>query len=53
MSFTEKIVVVKISAEVMHSCKVMQLIYSMKSSVVVLFSVNPMYSVNDSCIPIA
>ena len=46
MSFTEKIVVAKISAKVMHSSKVMQFIYYMKSSVVALFSVNPMYSVN-------
>ena len=46
MSFTEKIVVVKISAKVMNSFKVMQFIYKMKSSVVPLFSVNLMYSVN-------
>ena len=46
MSFTEKIVVAKISAKVMNSFKVMQFIYKMKSSVVALFSVNLMYSVN-------
>ena len=46
MSFTEKIVVSKISAKVMNSFKVMQFIYKMKSSVVALFSVNLMYSVN-------
>ena len=46
MSFTEKIVVAKISAKVMDSSEVMQFIYKMKQSVVALFSVNPMYSVN-------
>ena len=47
MSFTEKIVVAKISAKVKHSGKVfIKFIYEMKSSVVALFSVNPMYSVN-------
>ena len=46
MSFTEKIVVAKISAKVMNSFKVMQFIYKMKSSVKALFSVNLMYSVN-------
>ena len=46
MSFTEKMVVAKISAKAMHSIKVMQVIQQMKSSVVALFSVNPMYSVN-------
>ena len=46
MSFTEKIVVAKISAKVMNSFKVMQFIYKMNSSVVALFSVNLMYSVN-------
>ena len=39
MSFTEKIVVAKISAKVMNSFKVMQFIYNMKSTVVALFSV--------------
>ena len=46
MTFTEKIVVAKISAKVMNSFKVMQFIYKMNSSVVALFSVNLMYSVN-------
>ena len=46
MSFTEKIVVAKISAKVMHSIEVIQFIYTMKGSAVALFSVNPMYSVN-------
>ena len=46
MRFTEKIVIAKISAKVMNSFKVMQFIYKMKSSVVALFSVNLMYSVN-------
>ena len=47
MTFTEKIVVAKISAKVKHSGKVfIKFIYEMKSSVVALFSVNPMYSVN-------
>ena len=46
MTFTEKIVVAKISAKVKHSGKVIQFIYQMKSSVVALFSVNLMYSVN-------
>ena len=40
MSFTEKIVVAKLSAKVMNSFKVMKFIYKMKSSVVSLFSVN-------------
>ena len=42
MSFTEKIVVAKISAKVMNSFKVMQFIYQMKGT----FTVNLMYSVN-------
>ena len=46
MSFTEKIVIAIFSAKAMHSFKVMQFIYQMKSSVVALFSVNPIYSVN-------
>ena len=46
MTFTEKIVVAKISAKVMNSFKVMQFIYKIESSVVALFSVNLMYSVN-------
>ena len=46
MTFTEKIVVAKLSAKVMNSFKVMQFIYKMKSSVVAFFSVNLMYSVN-------
>ena len=46
MIFTEKIAVTKIFAKVMNSFKVMQFIYKMKSSVVALFSVNLMYSVN-------
>ena len=47
MTFTEKIVVAKISAKVKHSGKVfIKFIYEMKSSVVALFSINPMYSVN-------
>ena len=46
MTFTEKIIVAKISAKVMNSFKVMQFIYKMNSSVVALFSVNLMYSVN-------
>ena len=46
MTFTEKIVVAKIYAKVKHSGKVIKLIYYMKSSVVALFSVNLMYSVN-------
>ena len=46
MTFTENIIVAKISAKVMNSFKVMQFIYKMKSSVVALFSVNLMYSVN-------
>ena len=46
MTFTEKIVVAKISAKVMNSFKVMQFIYTMKSSVVALFYVNLVYSVN-------
>ena len=46
MSFTEKLVVSKISAKVMNSFKVMQFICKMKSSVMALFSVNLMYSVN-------
>ena len=46
MTFTEKIVVAKISAKVKHSSKVIQFIYQMKCSVVALFSVNLMYSVN-------
>ena len=45
MTFTEKIVVAKISAEVKHSSKAIQFIYKMKCSVVALFSVNLMYSV--------
>ena len=46
MTFTEKMGVPKISAKVKHSGKVIQFIYQMKSSVVALFSVNLMYSVN-------
>ena len=47
MTFTEKIVVAKISAKVKHSGKVfIEFIYEMKSSVVALFSVNLMYSVH-------
>ena len=46
MSFTEKIVVGKISFKVMHSFKVMPVIYQIKSFVVALFSVKPMNSVN-------
>ena len=46
MTFTEKIIVAKISAKVKHSGNVIQFNYQMKSSVVALFSVNRMYSVN-------
>ena len=46
MSFTEKIVVGKISFKVIHSFKVMPVIYYIKSSVVALFSVKLMNSVN-------
>ena len=46
MTFTDKIVIAKISAKVKHSGKVIQFSYQMKSSVVALFSVNLMYSVN-------
>ena len=52
MTFTEKIVVAKISAKVKHSGKVIKSIYQMKSSVVAIFSVILMYSVNHMSIKV-